>query len=306
MAIVATVESSGLWIVDHLVWLQRTYESHRWSPVDVFDIRTPYLMDLQAKKLASQMEAKEEAPPTRKRKRKEREAPSHPDVDHIRAVLASNKDLMDRCFSMSVSSEEYRRNNGPNRARVAQLHEQTGITPLKTSGENLSDALETTRIDGLTYLIPPKVRFCVDDLHNLMQMPVGPKYDVILIDPPWENKHLKRINKRPRLEGYSLMSLGQMTRHFDEIVDHLLDPLDGMIMFWSTNSLKQQEQIQQWSQKWKLPVKAKWFWLKVMAFHLCIQILFEFEESVIFTFLGDKVWSACHRACFKKLPQVSV
>lgn len=266
MALIATVESSGLWIVDHFKWLQQTYEPFGWIPKNYFNIKTPFYMELQALKIAKIMEVggdDAEEPPRKKRKT----SFVHPEVELIKTILSSNQTLMERCFSRRLTPDDYRRNNAENRDLVANLNAQTRDQSILTRGKNTSDSLKLETISDHKYLIPGRASFYVDDIKNFKHsFDLEDKFDVIVMDPPWENKHIKRINKRTNLDGYNLMSLDQMSSYFEYIVRNHLEPTMGSVIIWSTNSAKQQQQIKHWSQNWNLPTKAKWFWLKVKKF----------------------------------------
>jgi 23S rRNA G2069 N7-methylase RlmK/C1962 C5-methylase RlmI len=62
------------------------------------------------------------------------------------------------------------------------------------------------RIRDVEYVIPPDAEFRVDEaarcLNDLVE--AGRKFDVIVMDPPWENKHVKREAARRR--GYGMMN----------------------------------------------------------------------------------------------------
>ena len=105
------------------------------------------------------------------------------------------------------------------------------------------------------------------------------KYNLILMDPPWANKHIKRTLKRRKLEqklkndstdrngemphtdSYEMLENDIISHQLD--IDELLSP-DGVLVIYCTNSKKNQNSITEWLDKWKLVYVTKWYWLKVI------------------------------------------
>ena len=101
-------------------------------------------------------------------------------------------------------------------------------------------------------------------------MPDGKIFDLILIDPPWENKHVKRTLKRRRLQSCSTNESLSNTYEMldDDMIGSQLPILqllanNGTLVIYCTNSLKHQKALEQWLMKWKLAHVATWYWLKV-------------------------------------------
>lgn len=65
-------------------------------------------------------------------------------------------------------------------------------------GENRNQILH--KANG--YVFPPECQFYCDDVVNLKKLGEQ-KYDVILLDPPWTNKYIKRKKKIKQDEGYN-------------------------------------------------------------------------------------------------------
>lgn len=51
------------------------------------------------------------------------------------------------------------------------------------------------------YVFPPKCHFYCDDVVNMKKLG-DEKFDIILLDPPWTNKYIKRKKKIKQNEGY--------------------------------------------------------------------------------------------------------
>jgi len=102
--------------------------------------------------------------------------------------------------------------------------------------------------------------FQVDDLVNFRPEKT---FDLVVMDPPWENKHVKRVNVRGK--GYDVLSTDSMASLLTEFFtgSHFCRT-NGILLTWVSNSGKQQEAVLDWARRWKLDLRAKWFWLKVI------------------------------------------
>ena len=116
----------------------------------------------------------------------------------------------------------------------------------------------------------------MDDIRNLSRRQLGyKKFDLILMDPPWENKHVKRALKRREIEEKEQTSDSQRRIHNDgyEMLDnHTIGrsiPMNnllsenGLVVIYCTNSKRHQTAIQEWLTNWNLVQVTKWYWLKV-------------------------------------------
>ena len=104
------------------------------------------------------------------------------------------------------------------------------------------------------------------------------KYDLILLDPPWENKHVKRTLKRRKIEerlkndskeksferthtdSYEMLENDIISEKLN--IDGMPSP-GGLLVIYCTNSDKHQKAIKEWLDRWKLVNLTKWYWLKV-------------------------------------------
>ena len=115
----------------------------------------------------------------------------------------------------------------------------------------------------------------MNDIRNIkQQLQKENKFDLILMDPPWENKHVKRTLKRRKLQSYSSDTIdGDKSDNTYEMLENdaigsqlpipeLLKD-NGIVVIYCTNSRKHQRALEQWLKDWKLKNITKWFWLKV-------------------------------------------
>ena len=96
------------------------------------------------------------------------------------------------------------------------------------------------------------------------------KFDLILIDPPWENKHVKRTLKRRKLQSSAINeSLSNTYEMLDNDMIGSQLPItqllknNGILVIYCTNSLKHQKALEQWLINWRMAHVTTWFWLKV-------------------------------------------
>ena len=84
----------------------------------------------------------------------------------------------------------------------------------------------------------------------------------VLMDPPWLNKYVKR--RKNKTDGYQMLDNQDI---FDKlpIISDILDT-DGLLIIWCTNSVKHNDSIEKWLDKWNLIRKATWYWLKVTTY----------------------------------------
>ena len=116
----------------------------------------------------------------------------------------------------------------------------------------------------------------MNDIRNLSHRQLGyKKFDLILMDPPWENKHVKRALKRRKIEekvqtsdsqrriyndGYEMLDNHTIGRSIP--MNNLLSE-NGLVVIYCTNSKRHQTAIQEWLTNWNLVQVTKWYWLKV-------------------------------------------
>ncbi|XP_049831927.1 N(6)-adenine-specific methyltransferase METTL4 isoform X3 [Schistocerca gregaria] len=111
------------------------------------------------------------------------------------------------------------------------------------------------------YVFPPRCMFFNNDISNLNQkLDVLGKFDLLLLDPPWWNKYIRRKKQKSRESSYSMM--------YDEDllklpVASLIAP-GALVAVWCTNS---ETHINTMKNKifpsWGIECVSKWYWLKV-------------------------------------------
>ncbi|XP_064298994.1 N(6)-adenine-specific methyltransferase METTL4 [Phalacrocorax carbo] len=121
--------------------------------------------------------------------------------------------------------------------------------------ENSSDCAKIVVLMGQKYLVPPKSSFLLSDiscLHPLLNY--KKKYDVIVIDPPWDNKSVKRSNRYSHLSSWQIKQIP---------VPALAAP-NCLVVTWVTNRQKHLRFVKdELYPHWSVKALAEWHWVKI-------------------------------------------
>ncbi|XP_071660311.1 N(6)-adenine-specific methyltransferase METTL4 isoform X3 [Patagioenas fasciata] len=141
---------------------------------------------------------------------------------------------------------------------VHVLDDETSIPEqdlLSCVTENSSNCAKIVVLMGQKYLVPPKSSFLLSDISCLQPLlNYKKKYDVIVIDPPWENKSLKRSNR------YSYLSSWQIK----QIPVPALAAPNCLVVTWVTNRQKHLRFVKdELYPHWSVKTLAEWHWVKI-------------------------------------------
>lgn len=132
---------------------------------------------------------------------------------------------------------------------------------------NTNDAAHLFQFSNQFYIIPAQSTFIMSDFKVLPNLLKGSSYDVIVMDPPWENKSVKRSKKYSHLPEYDLKKIP---------IQHLLSP-DGIIVVWVTNKQKYLEFVRDVLFKhWEVELVAHWHLVKLTT---CGEYVTEFSST---------------------------
>ncbi|XP_011606311.2 methyltransferase-like protein 4 [Takifugu rubripes] len=121
--------------------------------------------------------------------------------------------------------------------------------------ENAKDQGSVVSLMGEEYIIPPNSAFLLSDFTRIRPLvDYGRRFDLIVMDPPWENKSVKRSRR------YSFLPSTQLKR----LPIPLLACPNCLVVTWVTNRSSHLRFIcDELYPHWGVQVVAQWFWVKV-------------------------------------------
>ncbi|NXT91728.1 METL4 protein, partial [Anhinga rufa] len=148
--------------------------------------------------------------------------------------------------------------NESNHQAVHVLDDETSILKhdlLSCVTENSSGCAKIVVLMGQKYLVPPKSSFLLSDISCLQPLlNYKKKYDVIVIDPPWENKSVKRSNRYSHLSSWQIKQIP---------VPALAAP-NCLVVTWVTNRQKHLRFVKdELYPHWSVKTLAEWHWVKI-------------------------------------------
>ncbi|KAM6977636.1 N(6)-adenine-specific methyltransferase METTL4 [Aplochiton taeniatus] len=121
--------------------------------------------------------------------------------------------------------------------------------------ENTSDCAISMKLLGEVFVIPPQCAFLLSDLTRIQPLVIyGKRFDLIVLDPPWENKSVKRSGRYHSLPSSQLKRLP---------VPLMASP-GCLVVTWVTNRPTHLRYVrEELYPHWGVEVLAEWFWVKV-------------------------------------------
>jgi len=259
MSVLKFNKVENICIISHQKYLNEIYQKDIiWENLNVFDIKTPYRMDLEAENLAKRLENGEIRPQKKRKRKVPFENSFEAEITHMKGKFYSFLSMKKEFFPGEPSLEEIRHNNLTLRENVKSLLVTLNAKDVNspTSCHNLSN--HCILQDGV--ILPPKSEFRKLNVESLDQLVGEKSYDLILMDPPWSNKHIKRVKRKSM--GYEMMDnddLGKMP------IDKLFND-DGLLFVWCTNKMKHRSAVSSWFSSWGVTMVATWYWVKVTQY----------------------------------------
>ncbi|XP_030254399.1 methyltransferase-like protein 4 isoform X2 [Sparus aurata] len=123
--------------------------------------------------------------------------------------------------------------------------------------ENRTDLATVVTLMGDEYVIPPDAGFLLSDFTRIQPLVhYGRRFDLIVMDPPWENKSVKRSRR------YSSLPSTQLKR----LPVPLLASPNCLVVTWVTNRPSHLRFVRdELYPHWGVEVVAEWFWVKVTS-----------------------------------------
>ncbi|CAH0590405.1 unnamed protein product [Chrysodeixis includens] len=141
-----------------------------------------------------------------------------------------------------------------------QLFESTIFDIADVNGGNNSESSLKCRVQGKDFFIPHNSRFYCGDVKEQCQKLEGSKFDIVVADPPWWNKYIRRLKSSNEKLSYSMM-------YNEDIaaipVQNLLSD-NCLVVVWCTNAPSNIAAVKNMIfPKWGVQYVATWYWLKV-------------------------------------------
>ncbi|XP_048364200.1 N(6)-adenine-specific methyltransferase METTL4 isoform X2 [Sphaerodactylus townsendi] len=141
---------------------------------------------------------------------------------------------------------------------VCKISEDTSVpeqVQLSCVTENVTNDTKLITLMGHTYLFPPQSSFLLSDISCMQPLlNYNKKFGVIVIDPPWENKSVKRSNR------YSYLSPWQIK----QIPVPALAAPECLVVTWVTNRQKHIRFVKnELYPHWAVHGVTEWYWVKI-------------------------------------------
>ncbi|CAO1410310.1 unnamed protein product [Diamesa hyperborea] len=137
------------------------------------------------------------------------------------------------------------------------------ISENKFHGENNLNSGKLAVINGNNYLIPPNCKFFnknIEDITSCLPLNHENKFDFIVLDPPWENRYIKRLKQTTKSQSYFMLQ----DKEILQIPLENYIKLNTLLVIWCTNSGTHINAIKNdFLPKWNLKLLTIWHWIKV-------------------------------------------
>uniref|UniRef100_A0A915Q1D1 Uncharacterized protein n=1 Tax=Setaria digitata TaxID=48799 RepID=A0A915Q1D1_9BILA len=268
-------------VLDESAYYETIYEGNSVPNRTFYSIHSPFRMDSEAKALFE----KESAGKKHRSKQKRRNGISSNIAYELQKVNIILKKALDEAIKMDAFNEKQQesalldfnnylvRNLALNIASVPcplsrydKLHYVAGqsIKEIFLDHENriidhipnelimwinASPEVITAGCKGEEFILPPFSAFIVNDAY-------GKRFDFILLDPPWENRSVRRKSVYP--------IYADQTSMLDFYLPELLEE-SGLLAVWVTNNAKHLEFVNEMIEYFGFVKIATWRWLKVTS-----------------------------------------
>ena len=227
----------------------------------LFDIRTPFYKDLEAAAEAKALESG--IPRVRKRKKKQIEKQLPLEESSVRSFLSE----LSPFFQPQPTSSDLLHNNKSSREAVTNfMSSPFAVTCQDTSQTthilNSEDGNKEELFFGdHKFLFPALSEFYKQDVSELdILVKSGRTFPLIIMDPPWINRFIKRKRTTGVKTGYHTMDNDFLT----EMPVAKLCTKGSLVVVWCTNSPTHLDYLlTTLLPAWDLEYVTTWFWIKV-------------------------------------------
>lgn len=244
------------WFISHSELIQNCY-----NKVKVDENQCRFKLNENLFKIVSPFQDLNKKNLNRKRKR----APQtvvHTDllqcIEHVRKVYNQLVCELSHYFLLKTKdfSKSANRDALETSAKVYTESGEAGVLNIVGSNDEQAKFVEINRFN---FIFPSNCKFYCKDVSAINDYLSNEQYDLIVLDPPWWNKYVRR-KKAKTNDGYQMM-------FNDDIKELPIDSLlkrGGIVVVWCTNSKQHLDAIHsEFFPKWKVNFVARLFWLKV-------------------------------------------
>ncbi|KAL0869777.1 hypothetical protein ABMA27_006002 [Loxostege sticticalis] len=141
-----------------------------------------------------------------------------------------------------------------------KLFEGTLFDHIGLSGGNNIESPLKCKIRNEYFLIPQNCRFHCGCVKEQCQKLDGNKYNILVADPPWWNKYIRRLKNANEKLSYSMM----YNEDIANIPVRNLLATDCLVAVWCTNAPSNIDAVKNIIfPKWGVEYVTTWYWLKV-------------------------------------------
>uniref|UniRef100_A0A182YM83 Uncharacterized protein n=1 Tax=Anopheles stephensi TaxID=30069 RepID=A0A182YM83_ANOST len=130
-------------------------------------------------------------------------------------------------------------------------------------GQNTTDCTIVTEMNGESFLIPPRVSFINSSIDRFTEyIQPDETFDMIVLDPPWWNKYIRRVKAANSKAGYRMLTNADikaipLERHLHK---------NTLVVVWCTNAPSHIDAVSKdFFPKWGVELVACWYWVKVTS-----------------------------------------
>ncbi|XP_018571183.1 methyltransferase-like protein 4 [Anoplophora glabripennis] len=188
-------------------------------------------------------------------------------VDCIKyEALQKEQDNIKSKFSIFIAGAKqvlncYEFNNKDALETAKFVYNMTGKALVKNAhGANVGSATIKS-VNGSNFLFPENSIFYSKNVSDIQTHLNNETYDLILLDPPWWNKYIRRKRKKSG-DAYNMLFNNDIK---NLPIEHLLKD-DGMVVVWCTNSQQHMDSLlTEIFPKWGIKYIGKWYWVKITS-----------------------------------------
>lgn len=141
-----------------------------------------------------------------------------------------------------------------------KLFEATVFEHKGINGGNNSDSALLYSVKDNQYLIPPNCRFYCGSVKEQCEKLNGNNFDIVVADPPWWNKYIRRLKHANDKLSYSMM----YNEDIASIPMRNLLSSNCLVAMWCTNAPSNIAAVKELIfPQWGVEYLTTWYWLKV-------------------------------------------